>query len=119
MEYSEVEDISDLSEYGYDDARVVKFFSFAAEDKEGNRDRVDLVELDSLRKLRRQPHVCMVCHGGRFPLDFPSSKEEFDDANKEELVAAFKTSRSSFREFDLGSIRNLQGIEAGAPNQAT
>jgi hypothetical protein len=123
MEFAAVEGINNLGNYDFSDAKVVKFFTFG-----GGGARVTEAALDRVSGNRWQPNVCMVCHGGNVPGsfvvkdaggneipgggDFPTSAaavNALSAAQKAGLVAAFKGDMSSFREFDLGNLRNLQG----------
>jgi hypothetical protein len=98
MEYATIE--------GFDSAgRVVKFFTYAP-------NRVTEAALDQVSFGRNQPQVCMICHGGRIPFTFPSSVADVEALSATDFTAfitAFQNERSSFREFDLGALRNLQG----------
>lgn len=99
---------------------VVKFFTY------GNTgDYVTLAQLDSTSGDRLHPNVCMMCHGGDFPstytdasgsqASFPTSAQDvaaLPIADKTAIINAIKAKESSFREFDLGNLTDLQGASA-------
>ena len=103
MEYSALE--------GFEaEGSFVKFFTYG---EANNRARIIAAALDEENQARNHPEVCQVCHGGSMPASFPATVADVGNLNNndtEDLIDHFQNDDpSSFREFDLGALRNLQG----------
>ncbi|MEO1150799.1 MAG: hypothetical protein AAFW83_07395 [Pseudomonadota bacterium] len=97
--------------------RVVTFYAFAGTVAGGQR--VSAVKLDQISGFRSVPNVCQVCHGGSTPhfddgefFETPGAQQAL---SKTAFVQFLKADRSSFREFDLEAITQLQPVAIESP----
>ncbi|MEL7015637.1 MAG: hypothetical protein AAGK60_06215 [Pseudomonadota bacterium] len=97
--------------------RVVTFFAYAGTVAGGQR--FSAVKLDQISDFRSVPNVCQVCHGGFTPhfdtgafFVTPGAQQAL---SKPAFVQFLKADRSSFREFDLEAITQLQPVAIESP----
>ncbi len=104
MEYSAIE--------GHEAAgRIVKFFVFGSAPP---RARVDLAQLDRVSGNRNHPNACMICHGGTVPSAMSAQAADvaaLSPGDFDALIGQIQLDPSSFREFDLANLTNLQGSQ--------
>ena len=108
MEYSPLEGFESEGSF-------VKFFTFG---EDNNRARIIVAALDEAGSVRNHPEVCHMCHGGSFDSNFPTTAVaatnmlQTDPTGVMDQINHFRNvDPSSFREFDLGALRNLQGSQ--------
>lgn len=108
MEYSVVDGTNS-------NEKVVKFFTYR-DNINNNRPRILAAALEEdANQNRNLPELCQVCHGGTIPNTFPTDiagVDALDITETNAIIDHFANSDpSSFREFDLNALRNLQGSQ--------